>query len=68
MTVSNDTLQTRDIVQMAKTEVSKRNFLSLLYQSGYLTIKRAKIVGGSYLFTLGYPNSGEEEKLREILS
>ena len=68
MTVSNDTLQTRDIVQMAKTEVSKRNFLSLLYQSGYLTIKRAKIVGGSYLFTLGYPNSGEEEKLKEIIT
>ncbi len=67
ITVSYDILQATDIVQMAKTEVSKRNFLSLLYQSGYLTIKRAKIVGGSYLFTLGYPNREVEEGLNEIL-
>lgn len=67
ITVSSDILQATDIVQMARTEVSKRNFLSLLYQSGYLTIKQAKIVGDSYLFTLGYPNEEVRRGLNEIL-
>ena len=67
MTVSNDILQATDIVQMARTEVNKDNFLSLLYQSGYLTIKKSEIVGEINLFTLGYPNEEVERGLNAIL-
>ncbi len=65
--VSENTLQAADIVQMARTEVNKDNFLSLLYQSGYLTIKKTEIVGDICLFTLGYPNEEVRRGLNEIL-
>ncbi len=65
--VSEDRLRSKDIIQMTKTEVSKVNFMSLLYQTGYLTIKKAEIVGGSYLLTLGYPNEEVKEGLTRIL-
>ena len=65
--VSEDRLRSKDIIQMTKTEVSKVNFMSLLYQTGYLTIRKAEIVGGSYLLTLGYPNEEVKEGLTRIL-
>ena len=51
---------------MLRTNVSKENFLALLYQSGYLTIKEATLVSGSYLLTLGYPNEEVENGLNDI--
>jgi len=65
--ISKDRLCSTDIVQMLRTNVSKENFLSLLYQTGYLTIKEATLVSGSYLLTLGYPNEEVENGLNEIL-
>ena len=65
--ISEDKLHSTDIVQMLRTNVSKENFLALLYQSGYLTIKEATLVSGSYLLTLGYPNEEVENGLNEIL-
>ncbi len=65
--ISMEKLHTVDIIQMAQTEVSRYNFLSLLYQTGYLTIKEAVPVMGSYLITLGYPNEEVEKGLNEIL-
>ena len=65
--ISKDKLNTTDIVQMMKTQVSRENFLALLYQSGYLTIKKVESVRGSYLLTLGYPNEEVENGLNEIL-
>ena len=65
--ISEDKLHTTDIVQMVQTEVSQENFLSLLYQSGYLTIKDASITRSGYLLTLGYPNEEVEQGLNEIL-
>ena len=62
-----EALQSVDIIQMARTEINKDNFLSLLYQTGYLTIKEAKKLGGSYLFTLGYPNEEVKRGLSGIL-
>ncbi len=62
-----EALQSVDIIQMARTEVNKDNFLSLLYQSGYLTIKKSEVVGKTYLFTLGYPNEEVERGLNAIL-
>ena len=65
--ISKDRLCSTDIVQMLRTNISKENFLSLLYQTGYLTIKEATLVSGSYLLTLGYPNEEVENGLNEIL-
>ena len=65
--ISEDKLHSTDIVQMLRTNVSRENFLALLYQSGYLTIKEATLVSGSYLLTLGYPNEEVENGLNEIL-
>ncbi len=65
--ISEEKLNTPDIVQMVQTEVSRDNFLALLYQTGYLTIKEATPVRGSYLITLGYPNEEVEKGLNEIL-
>lgn len=67
ITVSDDILKALDIIEMAKTDVSKRNFLSLLYQSGYLTIKKAQKIDNKYLYTLGYPNKEVEEGLTGII-
>ena len=65
--ISKDRLCSTDIIQMLRTNISKENFLALLYQSGYLTIKEATLVSGSYLLTLGYPNEEIENGLNEIL-
>ena len=65
--ISEDKLNSTDIIQMLKTNISKENFLSLLYQTGYLTIKKAEVIRGSYLLTLGYPNEEVENGLNEIL-
>jgi hypothetical protein len=65
--VSVSTLGYVDLVQMLKTEVNKENFMALLYQTGYLTIKNATLIGDSYLITLGYPNKEVRKGLNEIL-
>ena len=65
--VFEDTLQEVDIVKIAKTEISKENFLSLLYQSGYLTIKCARFLGESYFYTLDYPDQEVRNGLTRIL-
>jgi len=65
--ISEDKLHTVDIIQMVQTEVSRENFLALLYQTGYLTIKEAIPVMESYLIKLGYPNEEVEKGLNEIL-
>ena len=65
--VSSSTLSGIDFVQMVKTNVSKDNFLSLLYQTGYLTIKESESEEGSSLITLGYPNKEVKKGLTEIL-
>lgn len=65
--ISEEKLHTVDIVQMVQTEVSRYNFLALLYQTGYLTIKEAVPVMGRFLIKLGYPNEEVENGLNEIL-
>ncbi len=65
--ISEENLHTADIVQMVQTEVSRDNFLALLYQTGYLTIKEAVPVRESFLIELGYPNKEVERGLNEIL-
>ena len=65
--ISGNTLQSSDLIQMVKTEVNKDNFMSLLYQTGYLTIKERDEVGGRYLYTLGFPNKEVEEGLTGML-
>ena len=65
--IPEDILGSTDIIQMTRTEVNKSNFLVLLYQSGYLTIRKAELVGGSYVYTLGYPNREVEKGLNTIL-
>ena len=66
--VTPDTLQTPDLIQMVKTEVSKDNFLSLLYQTGYLTIKNVDSSDeDDILLLLGYPNKEVKKGLNQIL-
>ncbi len=65
--VAISSLRSVDLVQMVRTDVNMDNFLSLLFQTGYLTIKNAEIVGYSYLITLGYPNMEVKKGLTEIL-
>jgi hypothetical protein len=65
--VSSSKLNGTDFIQMVKTNVSKDNFLSLLYQTGYLTIKGSESVEGNSLITLGYPNKEVKKGLTEIL-
>ena len=65
--VASYTLSGVDIIQMLKTEISRENYLSLLYQSGYLTIKSSTKGRSGYLFTLGYPNEEVKQGLDEIL-
>ena len=65
--IPEDILESTDIIQMTRTEVNKSNFLVLLYQSGYLTIRKAELIGGSYVYTLGYPNREVEKGLNSIL-
>ena len=66
--VTPDTLQTPDLIQMVKTEVSKDNFLSLLYQTGYLTIKDVDSSDeDDILLLLGYPNKEVKKGLNQIL-
>lgn len=67
LSVSLNKIMTVDIIQMAQTEISKENFIALLYQSGYLTIKNAMPIGGSYLLSFGYPDKEVEQGLTEIL-
>ena len=67
MKISEEQLHSTDIIQMVQTEVSRENFLALLYQTGYLTIKEAIPVRGNYLIRLGYPNEEVENGLNEIL-
>lgn len=65
--VASYTLSGVDLIQMVKTQVSRENFLSLLYQSGYLTIKSSSKGRSGYILTLGYPNEEVEQGLNEIL-
>ena len=65
--ISEDKLHSTDIVQMVQTEVSRENFIALLYQSGYLTIKSASKGRSGYLLTLGYPNEEVKQGLNDIL-
>ncbi len=65
--VSLDSLESPDLIQMVKTDINLDNFLSLLYQTGYLTIHNSELVGDSYLITLGYPNKEVKKGLNEIL-
>ena len=65
--VASYTLSGVDLIQMVKTQVSRENFLSLLYQSGYLTIKSSSKRRSGYLLTMGYPNEEVEQGLNEIL-
>lgn len=67
ITISEEKLHSPDLVQMIQTDVTKDNFIALLYQSGYLTIKTALSVREGYLLTLGYPNKEVEKGLNEIL-
>ena len=61
--ISGNTLQSTDIIQMTKTDVNKDSFMSLLYQSGYLTIKKVEDNRERKFYTLGYPNEEVEEGL-----
>ena len=65
--VASYTLSRVDLIQMVKTQISRENYLSLLYQSGYLTIKSSTKGRSGYLLTLGYPNEEVEQGLNEIL-
>lgn len=65
--VASYTLSGVDLIQMVKTQISRENYLSLLYQSGYLTIKSSTKGRSGYLLTLGYPNEEVEQGLDEIL-
>ncbi len=65
--VASYTLSGVDLIQMVKTQVSRENFISLLYQSGYLTIKSSSKRRSGYLLTMGYPNEEVEQGLNEIL-
>ena len=40
---------------------------ALLFQTGYLTIKRQRQVGGQIFYTLGYPNQEVYQSLNELL-
>ncbi len=49
-------------------EPDKPNITTLLYQTGYLTIKDFENIGGSRLFQLGFPNREVEESfLRRLV-
>ena len=49
-------------------EPDKPNITTLLYQTGYLTIKGFENIGGSRLFQLGFPNREVEESfLRRLV-
>ncbi len=65
--ISEDRLHTTDIVQMVRTEVNWENFISLLYQTGYLTIKESIETRSGYVLTLSYPNEEVRQGLNNIL-
>ncbi len=65
--IPEDILGSSDIIQMTKTEVNKDSFMSLLYQSGYLTIKKAKSINCIKLFTLDYPDEEVRRGLNSVL-
>ncbi|MGB0849404.1 MAG: ATP-binding protein, partial [Thiolinea sp.] len=56
---SSATLSSFDVDDMA-TE-------ALLFQTGYLTIKKEENLGGNYFYTLGYPNREVAQSLNESL-
>ena len=49
-------------------EPDKPNLTTLLYQTGYLTLKGCENIGGSRLYTLGFPNREVEDSfLRRLV-
>jgi hypothetical protein len=59
-------LQATDIM-FKSADIDKIDALSLLYQTGYLTIKNVQMVGVTRIYTLGYPNHEVRESFSSYL-
>ncbi|PWR00606.1 ATP-binding protein [Leucothrix pacifica] len=58
-------LSTSDM--MNSFDIEKIGTEALLFQTGYLTIKKEENLGGNYFYTLGYPNREVEQSLNQHL-
>ena len=52
---------------LSSFDVDNINTQALLFQTGYLTIKKRQRVGGQIYYTLGYPNQEVQQSLNESL-
>ena len=59
-------LQATDLL-FKSADLDKIDALSLLYQTGYLTIKNVQMVGVTRIYTLGYPNHEVRESFSSYL-
>jgi hypothetical protein len=59
-------LQTSDLI-FRSSDIDKIDALSLLYQTGYLTIKNVQRIGVTRIYTLGYPNHEVRESFTAYL-
>jgi hypothetical protein len=59
-------IQTSDMI-FSSSDIEKLDALSLLYQTGYLTIKHIQRVGVTRIYTLGYPNHEVRESFTAYL-
>lgn len=64
--ISLDSIENYDIIQLATGRLTKVKYQSLLYQSGYLTIKRISNDREDY-FYLDFPNKEVSESFSKIL-
>ena len=59
-------IQTSDMI-FSSSDIEKLDALSLLYQTGYLTIKNIQRTGVTRIYTLGYPNHEVRESFTAYL-
>ena len=52
---------------LSSFDVGEMTIEALLFQTGYLTIKKEENLGGQYFYTLGYPNREVYQSLNESL-
>ena len=56
-----------DAALLSSFDVDHMSTEALLFQTGYLTIAREEIIGGSYFYQLGYPNREVYQSLNAVL-
>jgi hypothetical protein len=67
LSISQSSLQSKDITDLSSSFASKEDFIALLYWYGYFTVNEAVEADGDCLLTLGYTNQAMEDNLENLV-